>query len=399
METETADLRQAGRENGLDGAASGITSEDVASAGSPTVAEIAAISKVPGVDHRPLNDLSGQEFMERMASLGLSEFQARKVFSAVYRKGRGTLEEGLGRLDEVSPRHLAEIARMPWAELKVVERRQASDGFVKYLFESPLGGCFEAVRIPLFDKKHVVCISSQVGCALGCAFCSTGRLGFSRNLSTWEMVEQVRVVRDEAALPVRHVVFMGMGEPFLNYDNVIRAARLFTQSGGLQVSGRNITISTAGVVPSIRRFTEESHPFRLTFSLTSAIPEKRRWLMPVEKRWPLHELVEAIGDYARATGDRAVIAYVVVKGVNTGAEDVEALRQTFRDIPVKLDLIDVHDASGRLEPPDAEELKRFRDMLQVLRVPIGRRYSGGSEIGASCGNLAATRQGGQVLPG
>ncbi len=348
---------------------------------------------------RPLNDLSFGEFTARMENIGLSGLQARKVFSAVYRKGRPDLGQGTARVDEVSPRHLDLIRAMPWGKLSVLDRRQAADGFVKYLFQSPLGGCFEAVRIPLFGRKHVVCISSQVGCALGCVFCSTGRLGFSRNLETWEMVEQVRVIRDEAELPVRHVVFMGMGEPFLNYDNVIRAAVLFTQSGGLQISGRNITISTAGVAPAIRRYTEEGHPFRLTFSLTSAIPEKRRALMPVEKRWPLDELVDAIAGYARTTGDRAVIAYVVIRGVNIGAEDVEALRQTFRNIPIKLDLIDVHDASGRLQPPDAEELKRFRDMLQVLRVPVGRRYSGGSEIGASCGNLAATRQGGVALNG
>lgn len=346
---------------------------------------------------RPLNDLSFEEFSARMADIGLSPLQSRKVFSALYRKGRPLLGQGRARVDEVSPRHLARVRAMPWGTLKVLDRRRASDGFVKYLFESPLGGSFEAVRIPLFDRKHVVCVSSQVGCALGCAFCATGRLGFSRNLETWEMVEQVRVIRDEAALPVRHAVFMGMGEPFLNYDRVIRAASLFTQSGGLQISGRNITISTAGVVPAIRRYTAEGHPFRLTFSLTSAIPEKRRALMPVEKRWPLSELTDAIAAYARAAGDRAVIAYVVIRDVNIGAEDVEALRLAFRDIPIKLDLIDVHDASGRLQPPDAQELKRFRDMLQVMRVPVGRRYSGGSEIGASCGNLAATRCGGTAM--
>ena len=211
------------------------------------------------------------------------------------------------------------------------------------------------------------------------------------------MVEQLRVVRDEARLPVRHAVFMGMGEPFLNYERVLRAASLFTRSGGLQISGRNLTISTAGIAPAIERFTREGHPFRLTFSLTSAIPEKRLELMPVERAYPLPVLVEAIRAFTRARGERAVIAYVVIRGVNTGPEDVEALRQLFEGIPIKLDLIDVCDASGRFQPPDAEELRRFRDLLQVLKVPIGRRYSGGAEIGASCGNLAATAQGGTAL--
>ena len=347
--------------------------------------------------NRPLNDMDFDEFSSFVRACGGQERQARRLFAALYRPGRDVASALLGKLDEVSPRIVERVALAPWGRLRVVDRRQAADGFVKYLFESPLGGRFEAVRIPLFDKKHVVCVSSQVGCALGCAFCATGRLGFSRHLETWEMVEQLRVVRDEARLPVRHAVFMGMGEPFLNYERVLRAASLFTRSGGLQISGRNLTISTAGIAPAIERFTREGHPFRLTFSLTSAIPEKRLELMPVERAYPLPVLVEAIRAFTRARGERAVIAYVVIRGVNTGPEDVEALRQLFEGIPIKLDLIDVCDASGRFQPPDAEELRRFRDLLQVLKVPIGRRYSGGAEIGASCGNLAATAQGGTAL--
>lgn len=348
-------------------------------------------------ENRPLNDLDFDEFSALVRARGGGERHARRLFAALYRRGRGAAGGISGRLDEVSPRLAEHIAEVPWGELRIVDRRQAADGFVKYLFESPLGGRFEAVRIPLFEKKHVVCVSSQVGCALGCAFCATGRLGFSRNLETWEMVEQLRLVRDEALLPVRHAVFMGMGEPFLNYERVLRAARLFTRSGGLQISGRNLTISTAGVVPAIERFTREGHPFRLTFSLTSAIPEKRRQLMPVERIHPLPDLVEAIRAFTAARRERAVIAYVAIRGLNTGPEDVEALRRVFAGIPIKLDLIDVSDATGRYQPPDEAELRRFRDLLQALQVPIGRRYSGGAEIGAACGNLAATCRGGTPL--
>jgi 23S rRNA (adenine2503-C2)-methyltransferase len=279
----------------------------------------------------------------------------------------------------------------------VLDRRRAADGFVKYLFASPLGGEVEAVRIPLFDKKHGVCVSTQVGCALGCAFCRTGRLGFRRNLEAWEMVEQVRAIRDEAALPVRHVVFMGMGEPLLNYERVLRAARILSAPGGLQISRRNITLSTAGVVPRILRYTRERQPYRLVFSLTSAIPEKRLALMPVERTHPLPELAAAIREHARATRERAVVAYVMISGFNTGPEDARALGSLFSGVPLKLDLIDVADPDGVFRPPDAAELARFRDALQVLRAPIARRYSGGLEIGAACGTLAATRRGGYPL--
>ena len=281
--------------------------------------------------------------------------------------------------------------------LEVVERRQADDGFVKYLFESPLGGRFEAVRIPLFDTKYIVCVSSQVGCALGCAFCMTGKLGFSRNLETWEIVDQVLAVRRDADKPVRGVVFMGMGEPLLNYRSAMRAARIMSHPAGLSIAARGITFSTAGWVPGIRQYRVDEQPYRLTFSVTSAIAEKRAMLLPVEKTWPLPSLVEEIRQYAAHRKERAMLAYVMISGFNVGRDDAEALREVFDGIPLKLDLIDVTDPTGVHLPPTAEELAAFRNHLQVLKAPIARRYSGGKEIGAACGTLAASQSGGALL--
>lgn len=309
-------------------------------------------------------------------------------------------------------RSLGDVARAPqvtravrdWVQanaelprLEVVERRKADDGFVKYLFSSPLGGQFEAVRIPIFDEKYVVCVSSQVGCALGCAFCLTGKLGFSRNLAAWEILDQVLRVREEADRPVRGVVFMGMGEPLLNYEQAIRAARVMCHPAGLSISGKAITFSTAGWVPGIRRYLKEEQPFRLAFSITSAILEKRAQLLPVERTHPFSTLVECIRDYAEARGERAMLAYVMISGFNTGREDALALRDAFEGIPLKVDLIDVTDPTGRYQPPSEEELKAFRDHLQVLGAPIARRYSGGKDIDAACGTLWASQRGGVVL--
>lgn len=283
------------------------------------------------------------------------------------------------------------------ARLSVVDRRRAGDGFVKYLFASPLGGELEAVRIPLFDEKHVVCLSSQVGCALACDFCQTGKLGFKRNLATWEMLEQLRIIREEAELPVRGVVFMGMGEPLLNYENSLRAAQIISNPAGFQISGRSITFSTAGVVPAIRKYVREGHPYRLVFSVTSAMPEKRRKVLPIEETHPFRELVEAIREYAAVRRERAMIGYVAIRGFNAGREDAEALERAFEGIPIKLDLIEVADPDGKYLPPTAEELSRFRDELQILKAPIARRYSGGKEIGAACGMLAGKREGGEAV--
>src|SRR5947209_19766897 len=180
------------------------------------------------------------------------------------------------------------------------------DGFAKYLFRGDGQEPFEAVRIPLLhrpnDLKYVVCVSSQVGCALRCAFCATGRLGFRRNLAAWEIVDQVVQVRRDSEHPVRGVVFMGMGEPLLNYERLMRAAEVLSEPVGLGIDAKAITVSTVGVVPMIRRFTAERRPYRLIVSLTSADAAVRRRLLPVEAVHPLPELLAAVREYQAATG-------------------------------------------------------------------------------------------------
>ena len=152
-----------------------------------------------------------------------------------------------------------------------------------------------------------------------------------------------------------------------------------------------------GIVPAIRRYTRERHPYRLAFSLTSAIPEKRALLLPVEHTHPLPTLIDAIREHAQATRQRAMLAYVAIRDFNTGREDAEALARAFAGIPVKIDLIEVTDPTGRYLPPTPEELSAFRDHLQVVGAPIARRYSGGKDIGAACGTLEASSYGGQLV--
>ena len=345
-----------------------------------------------------LKNLSLPELTGLIEAQGGNELCARKIFAAIFSRDAASVES-LASTPQV-PRRVSEwlVREAELPRLRTVERRAAADGFVKYLFESPLGGRIEAVRIPLFDSKYVVCISSQVGCALACDFCATGRLGFERNLQTWEMVDQVLRIRAEADRPVRGVVFMGMGEAFLNYNDSLRAAGILCHPAGLAISGKAITLSTAGHVPAIRRYVREGHPYRLTFSITSAIPTKRGSVMPIEKTHPLPLLVEAIREYAEVRRERAMLAYVVIAGFNTRLEDAQALAEVFQGIPIKLDLIDVTDLSNKYQPPSAEELAAFRDALQILGAPVARRYSGGKEIGAACGTLAASQQGGTLLP-
>lgn len=342
-----------------------------------------------------LKNLDFQQFSSWLTPLGASETAVLKLFASVFAHGAESMAD-VARARQVPAAirdAVLEAGELP--SLSIVDRRRASDGFVKYLFESPAGGRFEAVRIPIFDEKYIVCVSSQVGCALACDFCMTGRLGFERNLESWEIVDQVLAIRAEADRPVRGVVFMGMGEPLLNFDRTTRAARVLCHPAGLAIAAKSITFSTAGWVPGIRRYVAEGVPYRLAFSVTSAIPKKRLALLPIERTHPLASLVSEIRHYSQARQERAMIAYVMVSGFNVGLEDAEALRDVFAGIPVKIDLIDVADPTGRYNPPTAEELSNFRSFLQMLGAPVARRYSGGKEIGAACGTLAASTTGGE----
>lgn len=342
-----------------------------------------------------LKNLDFTQWSNALPKAGRTE--VLKMFAAVFQHGTTELAD-LAKTPQVTAAIRDEVqARGLLPKLSVVERRRADDGFVKYLFSSPLGGRFEAVRIPIFDTKYVVCLSSQVGCALACDFCMTGKMGFERNLETWEIVDQVLQIRDEADRPVRGVVFMGMGEPLLNLTNAARAARIFCHPAGCAIAAKSVTFSTAGWVPGIKRYLAEDLPYRLAFSVTSAIAEKRLKVLPVEGTHPLSTLVEQIRAYTVQRRTRAMIAYVMISGFNVGREDAEALRDTFADIPVTIDLIDVTDPTGRYQPPTPDELKAFRDHLQIVQAPIARRYSGGKDIGAACGTLEASQRGGVVF--
>jgi len=342
-----------------------------------------------------LKDHTVDQLLARLAPLGVTPRLARLLQVAAVR--RGELPTAMPGISANVLKKVGQAVEIPHLTLveKVVSPR---DHFARYHFRGEGPDSFEAVRIPLLhrpeDPKYVVCVSSQAGCALGCRFCATGKMGFRRSLAAWEMVDQVAKIRADSPHPVRGVVFMGMGEPMLNYDPVIRAARILAEPCGMAIAGKAITISTAGIVPGIRRFTAERQPFRLVVSLTSADPVRRGELMPVEKMYPTAELMEAVREYHAAMGRRVILAWTMISGVNTRQADARMLAELTRGLPIQLDLIDVNDPSGRFRAPSREELSAFRDALRAeLGMPVARRYSGGRDIRAACGMLAGASSG------
>jgi 23S rRNA (adenine2503-C2)-methyltransferase len=321
--------------------------------------------------------------------------EARRVLA--WALSHGHVADGRAQLDgmvrPVSRAVRAAVAAHTTARRpEVVERvEDGVDGSVRYLFAAEDGARFEAVRIPLHKPgRFSVCLSSQVGCAMGCVFCATGRLGLARNLSAAEIVGAFCAVRDEAPGRVTGAVFMGQGEPLHNYEAVMQAASVLADPNGGRISADGITVSTVGLVPQIRRFTAEGRPFRLIVSLTSALPERRAALLPVAGRIPLEELAAALRAHHAVFQDRVTVAWVLMGGVNDGPEEVEALRALFGDVPLRVNLIDVNDdRPGGARRATAAERAAFMDALQVLRAPVVRRYSVGAAQASACGMLAA----------
>jgi len=339
---------------------------------------------------------TAEGLQQQLAHLGVDQRLARRVQAAVLQR-RGPVP---AQLPEVSRRLLDQIrAATAIPRLTLVETQTSpTDGFTKYLFKGEGAEPFESVGIPLVhrpgDEKFIVCVSSQVGCAMGCAFCATARLGFRRNLAAWEIVDQVVQVQEHSPHPVRGVVFMGMGEPFHNYDAVMQAAAIMSEPCGLGISARAITISTVGIVPQMRRFTAERRPYRLIVSLTSADPAVRRALLPVEKAYPLPELMAAVREYQQACGERVTLAMTALGGINTRPEDARLLAELTAGMPVRINLIDVNDPTGEFQRPTLEELDLFRAALNAERgIPVVRRYSGGQDVHGGCGMLAGLRAG------
>ena len=336
-------------------------------------------------------DQTPESFLARSRSLGVPDRAARRLTSAILGHGIHDPAEW-GRSFQV-PRLLGDRAAPLPRLAPDASVISPSDGFQKLRFRTLDGLALETVLIPLHKSGAVsVCLSSQVGCAMACAFCATARMTTRRSLAAWEIVDQWVQARDLARTQGRRVtgaVFMGMGEPFLNYDRMIAAAELLRCPYGGSIGADKITISTVGLVPEIDRYTAEGHRFRLSISLGAATDEKRLGLVPIASRTPVAEVMAAARRHALSRRDRVMLSYVCISGENVGEEDARALGRLIGDTPVRLDLIDVTDPTGRFSPPSPGEMSAFRDALsRHVGQPVVRRYSGGKDIQAACGTLA-----------
>ena len=320
--------------------------------------------------------------------------------AGVVRMGPGLLAGPVPQLRRAGLAALRARGHVPTLELES-ERSSKVDAFVKYLFRAGDGALLESVRIPLAHAgRFSVCVSSQIGCALGCAFCATGRMGLRRNLEAWEIVEQVRMVR--ARLPadgrVHGVVFQGMGEPMANLDRVLEAIAVLSDPSALAIDARAITVCTSGLPTGIRRLAREAPRVRLGLSIASARPTMRRSLMPIDAAHPLSEVIAAAVEHAQLTGLAPMFAVTLLRGHNDSEADALALAALVHDFTARaglrprLTLIAYNPIAAEGDPFDRCEPALeagFRDALAARGVFTHRRYSGGGDVDAACGQLAA----------
>ena len=352
-----------------------------------------------------LLDFTLPALTEWFASLGEKPFRARQVFRWVHQRGVGDFD-AMTDLAKSLREKLKEIAEVRPPE--ILSEHRSADGTVKWLFDVGIGNGIESVFIPE-DDRGTLCVSSQVGCALDCGFCSTGRQGFNRDLSVSEIVGQLWVAnrrleemaregmpyRLEASSegatpkPVTNVVMMGMGEPLNNFDNVVAAMSVMLDDNAYGLSRRRVTLSTSGVVHKLRRL-KETLPVALAVSLHAPDDELRSRIMPINRSYPIAELLEACKDYLEAAPrDFITFEYVLLDGVNDTPAHARALAKLLRDVPCKLNLIPFNpfpeSGFARSKP---EAVARFRDILVEAGYVATIRRTRGDDIDAACGQLA-----------
>ncbi|MFH1011832.1 MAG: 23S rRNA (adenine(2503)-C(2))-methyltransferase RlmN [bacterium] len=333
-----------------------------------------------------LRDLTPQELESFLVSLGYPAYRGRQVYRWLFAK-RASGFEDMTDLPKELRMTLARVSAIETVRVARVSPK-APDGTRKYLFELKDGFCIESVYLPGVSSR-TACISTQVGCTLNCAFCATGQMGFHRNLTAAEMVSQVFEIEKEEKTAISHVVFMGMGEPLCNFDASMKAVRLFTDSSGIGLSPRHVTVSTIGIVPAVERIIREGMPARLAVSLHATTDEQRSRIIPMSKKYPLALLFKTLRAYAHVTRYPITFEYILIKDLNDRPEDAAALPQLLRNIPAKLNLIRLHPTGCDWIPSSEERIGAFYERVRAARLDVTLRVSRGLECQAACGQLAA----------
>ncbi len=324
-----------------------------------------------------------------MKELGQPSFRAQQLTEWLYQRHASSYDE-MTNLPAALRAALSE--RFPLTTPEIVNSQVSRDGTRKYLIEFDDGIRVETVAIPSRGGDRLtVCFSTQAGCAIGCAFCATGREGFARNLTPGEIVDQVLIAQDDIGKRVTNIVGMGQGEPFLNYDNTMAALRILNNKKGLEIGARHISVSTCGILPGIKRFSEEPEQFTLAVSLHAARQGVRDLLMSNVARFKLGNLKSALQEYIAKTNRRVTLEYIMIDGVNDADEDLKALQKFCANLLCHVNLIPINAIEGSVfQPSEPETINRWLNAIQKKGTEATLRDSRGSDIDGACGQLKNT---------
>lgn len=334
-------------------------------------------------------ELSYQEFCEYLANIGEKKFIADQIFDWVYKKF-ATSWDGMTNIRKDLRQRLAKDLHFPTLELVKVVPSDDQETF-KFLWKLREGNLVESVLI-CSGERRTVCVSSQVGCPARCAFCASGKNGFIRNLRPAEIVEQVLHINNwlsQKGERVSHIVYMGMGEPFKNYDSVVSSIRLLTDEKTFHLSERRITVSTVGVVEGIKRFGDENLKVNLVLSLHAPNQRIRMKLIPYARKYPLEDIMQAMDEYSKKTKRDITYEYTLIAGVNDHPDHAFELAHLLHRKQCTVNLIPYNPVPGlKLKRPDKKAIKEFRSVLFGAKIVNTCRYTKGDKIAAACGQLA-----------
>ncbi len=331
-----------------------------------------------------LKSMTLTEIGQVMKDLGQPAFRGKQVYS--------WLHSGVRSYDQMTniPKNLRDLLeeKYPLHIPKVIRRQESQkDGTIKFLWELSDGNCVETVLMR-YNYGNTVCISTEVGCRMGCAFCASTLGGLVRKLEAFEMLDQVLFTQVESGLPISHIVLMGIGEPLDNFENVMRFLELVNSEAGMNISMRHISLSTCGIVPGIDRLAEKKLQITLSVSLHAPTDDIRKTIMPVNNAYPTEELLQACRRYYDITGRRISFEYAMINGVNDTPEAAKTLLKRLKGLPAHVNLIPLnHVEESPLKPSTQKAVRQFQETLEAGGVPATVRRTLGSDIDASCGQL------------
>ena len=331
-----------------------------------------------------LSGMTLAELEDLMAELKATKFRAKQIHNWIYVKSVSSIDE-MTNLSKDFREQLKGIAQVTDTKIKV--KQVSKDGTIKYLVEYPDGECVETVLMRFDNRANLTaCVSSQVGCAVNCSFCATGKGGFKRNLTYKEIIEQVLTIQRDTGLKVTNIVFMGQGEPMLNLDNVLKALDIFNND--FQIGQRRITISTSGIIPGIEKLAQIDLQSTLAISLHAPNHELRKELMPIEEKYPIDKVKKALKEYVEKTGRRITVEYILIHGFNDTPPVAKELAYLLKDLKCNINLIPYNSVvENDYKKPSGNDIMKFKYLLEHSGKKVTVRLERGADIDAACGQL------------